>query len=239
MSISGEQFGFLEKTILIIEKYGIWKIIQALLIIGVLVFVIYNASNMGTIVSQAVKHQMVSYDEQQNDEHTAAMDMRRDVNVKMPEILQGIMNKTNADRVFVMELHNGSNNTSGLPFTFGEVTYEVEAPGIHAIGDDYNSFVLSRYSFPLYLERNHMWYGSIEELFEIDAKLAHKLASNDVTYFAVARLNGISGVLGYMGISYCNNTIPAAETVLSKMVTADTQKVTSLLDMSAYGLLRE
>lgn len=232
MPLEGEQLGFLEKVILIVEKYGLFRIFKALFVMAVFIYVMYNAQNFDSIIKEIVKTEMESHNDDMKTEHDAAMEVRRNVDSKIQSILKEILLKTDADRVFVMEFHNGNNNTSGLPFIYGELTYEVEAAGIASVADDYNNLNLSRFTFPTYLESKQMWIGEIEELANVDTRLSKRLSSNDVTYFAIIRLHGLNNPLGYMGISYCNGKTHDDSTELEMEMVRAGQQLSSLLDVS-------
>ena len=46
MALEGEQLGFLEKTVKLIEKYGLFKIFKALCVIALFVYVMCNGANL-------------------------------------------------------------------------------------------------------------------------------------------------------------------------------------------------
>lgn len=208
MPLDGEQLGFLEKVIKIINKYGIFKVFQALCVIGIFVYLMYNAHNVGQAVQNIVRTEIETHNEKVEQEHNDALIVRQKIKPKIDSILTDALTRLNADRVFVMEMHNGNNNTSGLPFLYGEMTYEQVRNGVSHIDDDYLNLNLSRFTFPLYLEREHLWQGTTEDLSKIDDKLSKRLLSNDVSYLAITQIHGFSNFIGYFGVSYCNDKSP-------------------------------
>lgn len=226
MSLNGEQLTIIEQMIVMIEKYGWWKIIKATLFMLSLAFILFNIANLKNIVSDVI-------DEQNESEiiaHDTAMDFRRSIKEEIDGILNNVLTKTNADRVFVLELHNGTNNTAGLPFIYAEMTYCTVAENIHHIDEDYINLNLSRFNFPLYLERNKYFYGDIEKLKKVDDKLALRLQSNGAKYIAIMSLQGLHTELGYIGVTFCNDEIPADSDGVMSTIAIAAQRLSTLLD---------
>ena len=230
MPLDGEQLGFLEKVIKIINKYGIFKVFQALCVIGIFVYLMYNAHNVGQAVQNIVRTEIENHNEKVEQEHNDALIVRQKIKPKIDSILTDALTRMNADRVFVMEMHNGNNNTSGLPFLYGEMTYEQVRNGVSHIDDDYLNLNLSRFTFPLYLEREHLWQGTTEDLSKIDDKLSKRLLSNDVSYLAITQIHGFSNIIGYFGVSYCNDKSPIDKKQIIAQLTITTQQLLVILD---------
>lgn len=230
MPLEGEQLGFLEKVIKIINKYGLFKVFQALCVIGIFVYLMYNAHTIGQSVQGIVRNEIETHAEKIEQEHNDALEIRKKIKPDIDKALKEALVSLDADRVFVMEMHNGNNNTSGLPFVYGEMTYEQVRSGIGHIDDDYINLNLSRFSFPLYLEKEHIWQGSMEELANIDDKLAKRLSSNEVTYIAITHIHGVDNLLGYFGITYCNNKQPKPIKDIVVQLTITTQQLAIMLD---------
>ena len=230
MPLEGEQLGFLEKVIKIINKYGLFKVFQALCVIGIFVYLMYNAHTIGQSVQGIVRNEIETHAEKIEQEHNDALEVRKKIKPDIDKALKEALVSLDADRVFVMEMHNGNNNTSGLPFVYGEMTYEQVRSGIGHIDDDYINLNLSRFSFPLYLEKEHIWQGSMEELANIDDKLAKRLSSNEVTYIAITHIHGVDNLLGYFGITYCNNKQPKPIKDIVAQLTMTTQQLAIMLD---------
>lgn len=231
MALEGEQLGFLEKTVKLVEKYGLFKIFKALFVITIFVYVMCNGADLiegivQRVTKDAIKDEMV----EKTRIHDLALEKRQHIKPEVDRILASALSSLNADRVFVIEMHNGTNNVSGLPFLYGEMTYESVADGISHIDDDYMNFSLSRFSFPTYIEKKHVWVGSIDELSELDDKLAKRLLSNDVTYLAITHIHGIKNELGYFGVTYCNGKTPKEKDEIMVKLMEKTQKLSTLLD---------
>lgn len=221
-----EHVGFLERMIKMMDKYGLWKIFQATLVLAGFLYIMYNVQNLPEIVSGAFSRQS----EIRQEEHDAAVEIRRAIKPNVDILLKEALSTMNADRAFVIEMHNGTNNVAGLPFIYGEMTYEEVRDRIHHVDEDYTSINLSRFNFPMYIEHNHMWYGTVEELSEIDSKIAARLVSNDVTFLAIISLHGVSNELGYFGFTLCNGKKAPEDNDIDKCLMTTAQKLSGLLD---------
>ena len=223
----------IDKLIRIVKKHGIWRVIEAIVILTAALYLIHNVSNIPQIVSDVFSHNK----QQEIVEHDAAIKTRRAIRPEIDDILHRSLSYLNADRVFIMELHNGTNSMAGLPFIYGEMTYEDAKTGVSHIDEDYVSINLSRFEFPIYLKNNRMFYGTIEELSEIDEKLAMRMKSNEATYIAIVSLHGVTNELGYFGLTYCNGNKPADEESIREQLTVCSQKLSILLDSSSVDNL--
>lgn len=221
-----EHIGFLERMIKMMDKYGLWKIFQATLVLAGFLYIMYNVQNLPEIVSGAFSRET----EIRQEQHDAAIEVRRSIKPNIDLLLKDALSTLNADRAFILEMHNGTNNVAGLPFIYGEMTYEEVRNEITHVDEDYTSINLSRFAFPMYLEKNHMWNGNIYELGRVDQKLAARLASNDVTYFAIIALHGVNNELGYFGFSFCNGKQPPGESEIEKCLNSTAQRLSILLD---------
>lgn len=232
MDITETPVNILEKTIKLVEKYGVWKIIRAILLIGLLLYVVMNINS----IPETIKEIVVSAKEVDVAKHDAAIEVRKQIKPQIDEILNNTLTAVEADRVFVLEMHNGTNNTAGLPFLYVEMTYCQVAEGIHHIDEDYINLNLSRFDFPLFLEEKHHWYGSIEELRKIDSKLALRLEANGAKYFAIMTIQGVKNELGYFGVSFTHDVSIENTDRLMMTLTSATQKISTLLDKSMYDI---
>lgn len=202
------------------------KIIQSLFIIGAFLYIMYNVTNIPGIVTSAFTTQTKS----NHTEHDAAVEVRRNIKPQIDNLLTHTLATLDADRVFVVEMHNGTNNTAGLPFIYGEMTYEDALDGISHIDGDYESINLSRFELPYYLEEKHLFYGTVDELRKIDKKLAARIESNDATYIAIASIYNLTTELGYFGVSYCKGSTPPEPKKIVETLTVAMQKLSILLD---------
>lgn len=231
-TIQEEHLGFLEKMVKMVEKYGLLKIFKALLVLAIFIYILYCGAHLDQIIEKISRQTIKTEQVERIEAHDRALAVRQSIKPKMDKLLHDAMLSMDADRVFVLEMHNGTNNTAGLPFIYGEMTYESVAEGIHHIDEDYQNLNLSRFSLPLYIENAHYWMGGIDELKKIDPKFASRLASNDVTYLAVIHVHGVKNELGFFGFTYCNGKTPKSTKEMLVKLMEVSQKLSTMLDSS-------
>lgn len=106
------------------------------------------------------------------------------------------------NRAYIFEFHNGSNSIAGLPFYWGDMTYESTDNDISGIRDNWNSVSLTRYNFIIQFFREGYFIGSIQDIERIDIKFAHKLSEDDITYLAMLPILDDSGrIIGAVAMS--------------------------------------
>lgn len=224
--MEGNQVGIFERCLRLVRKYGVWNILKTLAIILLCGMVWYTVTHMDKVVEKVIYEQSYT----KTMEHTKAIELRRSVSPKVDSILTNTLISLRCDRAFVIEMHNGTNNPAGLPFIYGEMTYEVVNDGIEHVDEDYTSLNLSRFTFPLFLGKTNVWLGTISELSAVDEKLAHRLELEGVTYLVVTSLNGMNNTLGCFGVAYCDNHQPAERDKLLRVMAPASQNLSVLLD---------
>lgn len=215
-----------ENAVKVVKENKMLDILKTILIIILLLYIGYHVNDLPEIV----KHAFESRNTELQIEHDSAVERRRLIKPQIDSMLLEAMNTLKSDRVYVVEMHNGTNNTAGLPFIYGEMTYEQTRKGIEHVDEDYLSINLSRFEYPLYLEKNHVFCGTVDELADVDEKMAFRMRATNVTYLAGIAMHGAYTELGYVGVSYCGNEPPSRETILSALSVL-AQKLSALLDL--------
>lgn len=225
-SIDNDKIGWLERTTKLIAKYGIFRVVGAIIVIGLFGMVLGLFIYQKPLIEKMIEAQRI----EQTKEHSNSMQLRLNhINPQVNAILLKLLIETGSDRVFVAEMHNGSNNPTGLPFVYGEITYEqVIDPNTQLIAEEYGVFNLSRFTFVNYIHKNKIFSGSIEDLEKIDHKLATRMGQNDVRYCHIVSLSGSNVSIGFLGATYINR--PYKKNTDGKMIDAS-QKISILLDL--------
>lgn len=220
-----------ENSVKVVDKYGIWKVFITIILIGLFAAVIYGASSFKEIVEKTTIVAIQENAKNREIEHIDNLEKRRAMQPKINAILDNFLVKTNADRAFIIELHNGSNNINGIPFLHASVTYEKVINGLDNIDEEYQNLSLSRFEMPSYLHLNLNFIGSMDELMKIDAKLAKKLMSNDVKYIAITTLHNGLHEWGWFGVLYHDeDKVPTEKEILNEMLICS-QSVNSVLTL--------
>lgn len=237
MEFTKDFLGFWKGLTKFINEQGYWRMTKVVLFVAFTICLFYIAKNFGesfdvnrAFQKEVVKEAIVETNEQNKLFHAQQMKLREKVKPEISKILRQDIVDLDADRSFVIELHNGSNNTAGFPFLHCTMTYEEVKPGIEPADEDYQNITLSRFNFPQYLHENDIWIGKISDGVDIDPKICKKLTSSDVTYIVIATIKSTKYELGYYGIVYCNGHKPAERNKILQHFLTNVQHLSKLLD---------
>lgn len=223
---------FFEKAVKVVDKYGGWRVFQTIVYVGLFLFITFYVP---AITRFTVEKATMSSIEQSSKEkeytHFKNLEKRKSIQPQINTALSLVLNNTYADRAFIMELHNGSNNLNGVPFLHGSVTYEKSLDGLDSIDEEYQNISLSRFDMATYLHTNFGFIGTIDDLLKIDKKLASKLSVDDVKFVVVITLHNGTNEWGWFGIMY-NRTdnIPDERDIMKEMTIAS-QTISNLLNV--------
>ena len=215
----------IDPLIKLIKNFGFARAIGYLVMLCCVVFTAISLFNMDKIVEKAISDNQ----REQTDAHDRAVEKRYVNSPKIDQILNEVLYKYGADRVCVVEMHNGTKNVAGLPFIYGEMTYEVCRDGILPVDADYTQFNLSRLSFPTFMFEHNAYCGGMSDLGRIDDKFAERLLVNNSTFLCGYTLHGADNVIGYFGVIWCGG-YPNETVQLMKDLSAYAQKLSILLD---------
>ena len=226
----------IDKIAEIIKKNGLAITFLAVMLFGIAVggVLCYKVFRLNDEFSIIIKEQSKETEIEKEREHAEYNEIRTDIKPYIDRIIENTMMKLECDRCYVIEMHNGNNNPSGLPFIYGEMTYEESEYNVDDVDDEYMNINLSRYKFPMYIKNHGMFVGSVDELRSIDPKLAKKLDSDDVTYIAIVSINGTEGEIGVFGVTYCNGRQPKDKDVIRGVFMTETQKLSNYLDKKRH-----
>ena len=186
--------GWLEKGLQIVERYKLKTIFKAFFIITLIVIFISFLKNPTWIFAK--------YDEWKKKEHTAALELRMANSEKLHVSSEKLLYKVGADRVMILELHNGLENANGLPFSKCSATYEALELNVSPIANQYQSVNLSLMPFVNEVFRKGYWCGNVDEIAEIDRGLYYKMKSNGTEHFACCLIEGVDKPLALLFVSF-------------------------------------
>ena len=148
-----------------------------------------------------------------------------------------LLYELNADRVSIMEMHNGKENPTNLPFIYCDMTYEETRDMIPYIADEYEDLNMSKYTFPAYVFKKRYFVGTIDELYEIDRKLATRLEANKIGYFGIVVLRNEKEI-GYLMVSFENKPDNLEDHDIHVALSDYAQQLSFLLDLGSYQYKR-
>lgn len=215
----------IDPVIKFIKNFGFIRGLGYLVVLACVLFTAISLLNIDKTVQNAINN----HTEAEIAAHDRAIEKRYENSPKIDRILNEVLYKYGADRVCVVEMHNGTKNVAGLPFIYGEMTYEVCREGVLPVDADYTQFNLSRLSFPTFMFEHNAFCGSMNEVNKIDDKFAERLMVNNSTYLCGYTLHGANNVIGYFGVIWCGGA-PEETNQLMKDLSAYAQRLSVLLD---------
>ena len=165
---------WVDKFLKMIDKYSVKKILQAMLLVFLLVFLGIFAFKPEAIFK--------SYEDYRERTHNERMDKRHNNTPLIQAELDNLRIRYDVSWVSVWELHNNTNNLDGLPFIFASLNYESMNPGLVPIAEQFDNVRLSLYPISTYLRNNEMWYGEVEELKEVDYSAYYRAKALGIKY---------------------------------------------------------
>lgn len=188
---------WLDKTVNIINTYGMGKVLQAFVIVLMSIFsvMLYNAVDNIDLIEKFLSSESVK--------HTTGSEIRIDVNPKIMKTLTKMVYTMEGDRVSIIEMHNGKENPTNLPFIYCDMTYEETRDRVQYISEEYENMNMSKFTFPSYVYEHRFFIGSVEEMMAIDKKLAMRLDMNNVNYVGIIIIRTTVDI-GFLMISYEN-----------------------------------
>lgn len=227
-SIDGEQLGFLGTLMKLLKEYGLAKILLAICVIAMLVWALNSEDTVDKVINRALDQKSETYIQ----EEINAIDNRLSVQSTVQDILRDVMEETGADRAYIFEMHNGTNNTSGFPFVYAEMTYETCRHNIDYVADEYTKMLLTRYTITTIVHNIGYWSGTLDSTMKVDRRFGLKITANDVNYISLIRLTGVhrGNTIGILGVSYVKTDKPEDYDKAKSSMIAASQKLSIILD---------
>ena len=186
----------------LVANHGAWKILSSTLVLCMCIMMITITLNPGIVLEKI----------EQYTERVA--ENKREWREKNDPIIRAdmrnMMYHLDANRVSVMEFHNGKSNPGGLGFYYVDMTYEVCKDDCLSIANQYVNVNLSLLNISTILYRDGYWYGTTDELRKTDPMLANMIERNGTKWIALLLLEG-SSELGILEVSF--DCAPDSETL--------------------------
>lgn len=186
--------GVLDKALNLVERYKLKTIFKGCFIILIIAALIGFLNNPTWIFEK--------YEEWKDKQHQEEMDIRTVNNDKIQHLIEKSLYKIGADRITILELHNGNTGVGGLPFTKCSATFEYMDDGVMPIANQYQEQQLSLIPFANHLFKEGYWCGDIADLADYDRALYHRMSSNGTEHFAACVIEGIDKPLALLFVSF-------------------------------------
>ena len=186
--------GVVDKALQMVEKYKLRTIFKGCFIV-LLIAGLFAFLNNPTWIFE-------KYEEWKAEQHKTEMDLRTVNNDKIQHLIEKNLYKIGADRIIILELHNGNSGLGGLPFNKCTATFEYIDDDVVPIATQYQEQQLSLIPFATTLFKETYWCGDVEELEKLDRALYHRMSSNGTKHFAASVIKGIDKPLAIMFVSF-------------------------------------
>ena len=208
----------------LVANHGAWKILSSTLVLCMCIMMITITLNPGIVLEKI----------EQYTERVA--ENKREWREKNDPIIRAdmrnMMYHLDANRVSVMEFHNGKSNPGGLGFYYVDMTYEVCKDDCLSIANQYVNVNLSLLNISTILYRDGYWYGTTDELRKTDPMLANMIERNGTKWIALLLLEG-SSELGILEVSFDCAPDPETLPVIGRDIRKLGAQIASKLDYRA------
>ena len=168
--------------------------------------------------------------EEEIKKHADAVQKRFEIGPYISNELKSLLIKLGADRAAIVEMHNGTNNASGLPFIYGDMAYEEISPNVGFAQDEFKNFNLAKLPFVATHYKDSSWIGSVDTIEKEDPYFAAKLRTVGVSYGAMVILEGINGPLGFLTLFFKDDEKHPSKAKIIAEVNHSCQILSTLLD---------
>lgn len=209
----------------LIANHGLSKIIVSILALSFCISIISIALNPEPILD---KIEQILIDREINNRN-----FRTKNDPLIRSELQTAIYELGACRASIIEFHNGRENPSSLGFWYAEMTYEQTNGKVYPVNTQYRNINLSLLNMSTTLYQQGYWYGSIDELKEVDVNLANVIQGNGTNWIAFLLLKSVSGELGILEISFEQE--PMDKQFVGKVIRMTGISVATMLDYKAHN----
>ena len=219
-----------------VKQNNFFKITSVVLQIAFWIMILVSAVNYDRIFNWIVDRTT----EVDKIRHKTLMDYRFSINDEIHGLLEQMCHDTGAKGAWIFEFHNGSNNLSGLPFFFMNMTYEVVSTKDVPLYSTsaWQDIPVSGYSFISKHYKDGIFVGDANTIFEEDEAFAHKILSQGTTTIAAIIMHGKNEPIGILGISTNDNfTVDTVD--LQRILIRYSQRITSKLDVKALDIMQK
>lgn len=193
----GNTLSWIERLSNLIKKAGLQNIILSAMVLFIVFAVGQFVFNPESIIKR--------YEEINSKRHTESVIKRLENEPEIRRNLISLKEELDADRVYVLETHNGGTNLAGLPFLYVDLTYAEPKSSLTWLESEYKNVRLSRYPWATELYQNSFYSEPIEYLKDLDPELYFRLNSEDVTYMAAIMMYGTNNPSGVIGVVYTSD----------------------------------
>ena len=161
--------------------------------------------------------------------HSELAARRIEIGPKIDSELKSLLINLDADRAAILEMHNGTNNASGLPFIYADMAYEQISPKVGYAQDEFKNFNLAKLPFVSLHYKEKIWIGTTDEIEHDDAYFAAKLRVVSAEFGVFVTIEGINGPIGFLTLHYNSATNHPSKSKIIAEVNHSSQIISNYL----------
>lgn len=183
---------WLERILQLCKEYGVFNILKGLFILIMLSLTLRICYNPSFLFDK--------YTDYMTQRHAKALHKRTEYDQQIKSLLPVYLYKYHADRIWIIQYHNGI-----MDWQHGTMRFELCNDEVESIKNQYDDFNLTWINLPYYLKTNEVFIGDIVKLDSIDSTLYTQLKKNNVQYLACTIIKDNSGYpIGILGVTWKN-----------------------------------
>lgn len=183
---------WLERILQLCKEYGVFNILEGLFILIMLSLTLRICYNPSFLFDK--------YTDYMTQRHAKEVHKRTEYDQQIKSLLPVYLYKYHADRVWIIQYHNGI-----MDWQHGTMRFELCNDEVESIKTQYNDFNLNWINLPYYLKTNEVFIGDMVKLDSIDSTLYTQLKKNNVQYLACTIIKDNSGYpIGILGVTWKN-----------------------------------
>lgn len=183
---------WLERILQLCKEYGVFNILKGLFILIMLSLTLRICYNPSFLFDK--------YTDYMTQRHAKELHKRTEYDQQIKSLLPVYLYKYHADRIWIIQYHNGI-----MDWQHGTMRFELCNDEVESIKNQYNDFNLTWINLPYYLKTNEVFIGDMVKLDSIDSTLYTQLKKNNVQYLACTVIKDDSGYpIGILGVTWKN-----------------------------------
>ena len=183
---------WLERILQLCKEYGVFNILKGLFILIMLSLTLRICYNPSFLFDK--------YTDYMTQRHAKELHKRTEYDQQIKSLLPVYLYKYHADRIWIIQYHNGI-----MDWQHGTMRFELCNDEVESIKNQYNNFNLTWINLPYYLKTNEVFIGDMVKLDSIDSTLYTQLKKNNVQYLACTIIKDNSGYpIGILGVTWKN-----------------------------------
>lgn len=183
---------WLERILQLCKEYGVFNILKGLFILIMLSLTLRICYNPSFLFDK--------YTDYITQRHAKELHKRTEYDQQIKSLLPVYLYKYHADRIWIIQYHNGI-----MDWQHGTMRFELCNDEVESIKNQYNDFNLTWINLPYYLKTNEVFIGDMVKLDSIDSTLYTQLKKNNVQYLACTIIKDDSGYpIGILGVTWKN-----------------------------------